>query len=238
MIKVLALFDDSHSSVRKSWSDDFVLSVGLNPCDDDVLVMDLSVIENLQEIVKLHKVHNFDLIFANPPCESWSRATNCKNGTVYRNLPELNLRTFNEWLDCGYNNVNKIILGGKYDLKKKYLEYFERGLNGNKTADFTLSVIETLKLPFIIENPTQSLLFRYIKDKIDFVENRTFYSAYNESFSLKPTTFASNFKLNLKEERILTGNMRSKKGRNDKSVRSLIPENLLLDIRNQLDGLI
>lgn len=235
-MKVLALFDDSHSSVRKCWQNDFVLSVGLNGCDNEVVCLDLSDENSLSEIVKLNEEYKFDLIFANPPCESWSRATNCKNGTVYRNLPSLELKTFEEWLNCGYSNVNRILESGRYDLKAKYNEYVERGVNGNKTVNFTLKVIKTLNLPFIIENPTQSLLFQYIRGKLNFIENKTFYSAYNKNFSLKPTTFASNFKLNLRENRILNGNMRTKKGRSDKSVRSLVPFELLLDIREQLRG--
>lgn len=236
-MKVLALFDDSHSSVRKCWRNDFVLSVGLNGCDNEVVSLDLSDENSLYEIVKLDEMYKFDLIFANPPCESWSRATNCKNGTVYRNVPSLKLKTFEEWLNCGYSNINRMLESGRYDLKDKYDEYRKRGVNGNKTIDFTLNVIKILRLPFIIENPTQSLMFKYMGSKLDFIENKTFYSAYNKNFSLKPTTFASNFKLNLKKDRVLTENMRWKKGRSDKSVRSLVPFELLIDIREQLKDL-
>lgn len=62
--------------------------------------------------------------------------------------------------------------------------------------------------------------------------NKTYYSSYDENFSLKPTIFKSNIKLEFRNEK-LKGNKRHMafSGYNK---RSAIPEKLIVDLMSQV----
>lgn len=122
------------------------------------------------------------------------------------------------------------------DLPEKFMRYFETGVNGDKTAFVTAQIIQKLNVPFVIENPTSSMIWRYFEMLgLQFIHNKTNYCAYDKSFSAKPTTFASNRVLNLK-----TGKaeviMKNLKGRGDGSERANIPKDLIIDIAKQIQA--
>lgn len=232
-MRILALFDDGSQSVKKSLSECDVVSVGLNDCAD--VQLNLAKDENLLVLRKMHTNKPFDLVFASPPCESWSIATACTGGNVYRFRHTLKLRNFEQWRTCNYNNVRKLVERRADDLLERFMIYEQRGINGNLTALFTKSIICQLGIPFVIENPKSSMIWQYFKQAgLDFIPNVANYSAYDKARSLKPTIFASNVELKLKTAKKAKTNMRNLKGRGDGSKRADIPSDLVRVIVEQM----
>lgn len=173
-----------------------------------------------------------DLIIASPPCESWSVASALKNGNACwkRNdvsdslfTPQIKPSPFTIRSELDYQNSHNNLNYGKQFLKR---------VNGELTAYNTIEIIKRYDPKFfIIENPANSKLWQYVEDVIGFQlphKNLTRYNNYDYPLQ-KPTKFASNIFLNLKneiiEQEIKWGNF--SKSYNE---RSNIPEKLVDDI--------
>lgn len=231
-MRILALFDDGSQSVKKALREHEVISVGINEKSD--VVLDLSEMSNIPKIAKMHADNPFNLVMASPPCESWSFSTASTGGNAYRYSDSLKLKNFTEWKANTYNNVKKVMASGKNPLP--YFErYYKTGVNGEMTALFTAEIIKALGIPFVIENPQSSMIFRYLEMlNLTFERNLATYCSYDSERNLKPTIFASNQKLNLKQERNATVTMKELKGRGDGSARAEIPYLLVQDIVRQM----
>ncbi|WP_342665509.1 cytosine methyltransferase [Mycoplasma elephantis] len=168
-----------------------------------------------------------DIILASPPCESWSSA-DCAGKIVRRFSSDGIWEVKNKKY---YDDMNKTC----HPVKHRYFEQKERGrLIGEGTIAGTIFIINSFKpRVWIIENPTTSKTWEYQRNHWNFVgnENKTYYSAYDKRFSLKPTIFKSNIKLNLSLERKKSNNHHMAFG--SYTQRSSIPKELIREIIKQ-----
>ena len=147
----------------------------------------------------LDKLPSPDLIIASPPCESWSVASAMwggnaswkqETGAINRELSKFTIR----------NSVD-------YDLPHvqfKYERSFLNRINGELCIYNTIEIIKRYEPQiYVIENPSASRIWHYIKDILNFnipFDNLTFYNNYGYPLN-KPTRFKSNINLNLKSEK-------------------------------------
>ena len=243
-IVVWALFDDAKSSYKNGIKQYFnknnddlkieVHSVGIN----DVKFaesqyyfyhqIDLSI-TNFLLIKQLSALPKPDIILASPPCESWSGA-DC-NGKITRSISSEGIWEVKN--KRYYDERNKTC----HPVKRRFFEQKERGrLVGECTIGGTITIIDYFKPKvWVIENPATSKIWEFQKNHWNFNNNayinKTYYSAYDENFSLKPTIFKSNIKLDLKREHKKSNNEHMALG--SYSARSSIPKELVKDIIEQ-----
>lgn len=239
-IIIWALFDDAESSYKKAVQKYYkqfnnleVHSIGINDISFKEKEkffyhkIDLSI-QNFNLLKQLKELPKPDIILASPPCESWSNA-DC-NGKMLRSISEdghwivMNRKHYDE-----YNTKCNPV-------KHRFFLQKERGrLIGEGTISGTVSIIEKFKPKvWIIENPTTSKSWEYQRNHLNFLgyENNTYYSSYDNNFSLKPTTFKSNIELNLLKKRQKGNNNHMARGSYSK--RSAIPKELIADVLNQI----
>lgn len=232
------MYDDAESSYKKAIKKHFskqdieVHSIGINDVkfsEKDKYFyhrIDLSL-NNFNLIKQLSNLPKPNIILASPPCESWSGA-DC-DGKMTRSID---------------GNGNWVVMNSKfYDqynqkchpVKRRYFVNKERTrLIGESTIGGTIEIINHFKPKvWVIENPKTSKTWDFQKYHWNFdgIMNDTYYSSYDKNFSLKPTIFKSNIKLNLKKERIKGNRNHMAKGSYGK--RSSIPELLIKDLVNE-----
>ncbi|AAC33770.1 putative C5 methylase MarMP [Mycoplasma phage MAV1] len=240
---VWALYDDAESSymktIKKHFDNEFeVHSIGINyiefPKAKNYFYhrIDLSILNDnlIQELNKLPKP---DIILASPPCESWSIA-DC-GGRMFMGFDQTgNFIVKNKAFYDEYNEKC-------HPNKKRYFFQKERSrIAGEATIAATVQIIKFFNpLVWVIENPSTSKSWEFQEKHLGFKAynmNLTYYSSYDESYSLKPTIFKSNIKLNLLQK-IRTGN-KNHMARGSYSKRSSIPENLVKEIINQIKSIV
>lgn len=233
---IWSLFDSETAITQGLNSDKYkVYSIGLpssSAVTDNFIKIDLSRKSCIKKLSKLPKP---DVIFASPPCETWvlvSVGNVNRVGGVNRNHNEYNL-----YWQHGFKPND-------FTLKHKSLR-----LLGQKTAYWTFKIIDTFKPDlWVIENGSSSLIFKYLCTFFGLigVRNRTYYSAYNKDFPMKPTTFYSNKKIFLRNIRVfsnistcdsVTGHKRNDfKGLTSYSDRSKVPLEIYNDILFFFEG--
>lgn len=186
------------------------------------------------------------LILASPPCESWSVASSMKDGNASWYTETLSnlfgeMKSDNNFTIRTKRQIeehNKITT-----FKKYWWKAFYSRVNGELCAFNTTRIIEHYApIYWVIENPQSSKIWDYLQTIHDFngIKNVAHYSAYNESFSKKPTTFYSNTLLHLKRtsekaQVAMTGRKNDDRptlyGYNN---RSNIPLELIKDILHQI----
>ena len=238
-IVIWALYDDAQSSYKKATKKYFdnldleVHSFGINdvsfPEKDKYFYhkVDLSL-NNLDLIKQLKAFPKPTIILASPPCESWSGA-DC-DGKMLRSISS-----------DGYWEVKNSVYYDQYNnkahpVKKRFFVNKERGrIIGESTIGATIHIIKEFNpKAWIIENPLTSKTWDFQEYHWNFqgIKNKTYYSSYDSSFSLKPTIFKSNIKLNLKNEKI-KGN-KNHMAIGSYSTRSSIPSELIKDLLEQI----
>ncbi|WP_051622798.1 hypothetical protein [Mycoplasmopsis primatum] len=240
---VWALFDDGERSYYNALKDDdryMVISIGINkkhPENDNYKIIDLSI-TNLDLFKELNKLPAPDVIIASPPCESWSMADNpCFAWTSISDLGDKgvevllkNERFYTMWNEKGIKN------------RFRYFRNKEiKRIIGENTVAALCEIIKEYKPEtWIIENPATSKIFDWIKyfHCLFGFPKKTYYSAYNKEFSLKPTIFYSNTFLDLKDKRTegkKWGMFGSRLADNcNYDIRSKIPAELIQDIFKNL----
>lgn len=168
-----------------------------------------------------------DIILASPPCESWSGA-DC-NGKMFRSIDKEG-----NWIvknSIFYERYNETC----HPVKHRFFEQKERGrIIGESTVGATITIIKHFKPKvWIIENPKTSKTWEFQENHWNFIGemNGTYYSAYDNNFSLKPTIFKSNIKLSLLKDHEKGNSDHMAKGSYSK--RSSIPDLLIKDIIKQ-----
>ena len=185
---IWSLFDSETAITQQLNSDEYIVySIGLpssSAVTNNFIKMDLSKRSCLKKLEKLPKP---DIIFASPPCETWVTVSIGNVGFYKRNYNEHNLY----W--------QKNFKPNKY---KK--EFEQRRLLAQKTAFYTAEIIKKFNPDlWCVENGSSSLIFKYLNkfNNLKGNQNKTYYSSYdNINFSLKPTTFYSNLKMNLRKD--------------------------------------
>lgn len=189
--------------------------------------IDLSL-NNFNLIKELKNLPHPDVILASPPCESWSIA-DCK-GRMTRKID-----SEGNWFIQNKNYYEKYNEKCNPVKRRKFLQKERSRLIGEATVGATLEIIESFDpAVWIIENPKTSLTWKFQEYHWNFkgIMNSTYYSTYDENFSLKPTIFKSNIKLNLINKSV-KGN-RGHMAFGSYSKRSSIPEKLIKDIMNSV----
>lgn len=209
---VWALFDSGNGCYKRSaekFEEIEIYSIGLDIENKNDHFINLNLADysymfgNNQMYDTLDKLPKADLIIASPPCEYWSVASALKNGNgcwkredVSDNLfvPQLQpspftIRTQKDY-EQSHNNLN-------------YQKQFLKRVNGELTVFNTIQIIKHYNPKyFIIENPASGKIWEYIEDVIGFelpYKNLTRYNNYDYPLQ-KPTKFASNLHLDLKNK--------------------------------------
>lgn len=121
-----------------------------------------------------------------------------------------------------------------HPVKRRYFINKERTrLIGESTIGATIEIIKVFNPDiWIIENPATSKIWEFQENHWNFygTKNKTYYSSYDENFSLKPTIFKSNKKLNLKGKNGKINSNKRHMAYGSYSKRSSIPNKLIKEI--------
>lgn len=211
---IWALFDSGNGCYKQAvevyFKENFeIFSIGLDRENkhDHFISLDLANYGELfgdgRLFERLDQLPPPTIVLASPPCESWSNATNIRDGSIYWKRPVVrNL--------FGESRTDDFALVTKREFYKKTMHWvanpnytrvlFSR-INGELCALNTVRIIERYRPKiFVIENPSYGKLWRYYRHVLNFagIKNIVCYNDYDGAFSQKPTCFYSNVNLNLK----------------------------------------
>jgi len=228
---VWALFDSETATVAKALPECEVYGFGKESGKEHI-DLDLSDFETAKKVLDTYPKP--DVIFASPPCESWTGVSK-GNIRLYTTEKGLNFHWKDKFTPFDFNEKAK-----------------KTRLNGVNTALTTAKIIQHYKPKFwAIENGTQSLIFSYLyyKANLDGIKNICNYFSYG-FLVYKPTVIYSNIRLflhnrkpdftkikNVISRRTKKANERDKrngiKTLNNYKDRSLVPPALYQDIMRQ-----
>lgn len=200
--------------------------INLNLADYSRLFGDNTLFDELDKLPKP------DLIIASPPCESWSNASAMSEGNACWKQEDLSDSLF-----VPQREASMFTIRNKSDYEKAYNNYqydrqFLKRVNGELTAFNTIEIIKRYEPKyFIIENPASGRLWKYIEDVMGFrlpYLNLTRYNNYDYPLQ-KPTKFASNIDLGLKND-IIKQDVEWKYFSKSYNERSNIPHKLVKEI--------
>lgn len=181
----------------------------------------------------LDKLPKPDLIIASPPCESWSNASAMIEGNACWKQEDFS----SDSLFAPQREASMFTIRNRSDYEQAYINYrynrqFMKRVNGELTVFNTIEIIKRYEPSyFIIENPASGRIWKYIEEVMGFklpYLNMTRYNNYDYPLQ-KPTKFASNINLNLKND-IIKQEIEWKYFSKSYNERSNIPQKLLLDI--------
>lgn len=234
---IWALFDDGNCSYRKAMETFHngkfkVYSIGINERNENLEWNDNYIYKKIDiSLINFNLLNEFetldkpDIILASPPCESWSIADS--GATMVKKIN--NDCTWQIQNKKFYDDYNAICEHAQ--MKRQFHNKEQSRILGESTIGATIRLIQVFKPKFwVIENPQTSKSWQYQKNHWGFegVENLTFYSSYNEKFSLKPTIFKSNFEMDLSSKKKFGDNSYFANGSYDQ--RSSIPDTLIAAI--------
>lgn len=200
--------------------------INLNLADYSRLFGDNTLFNVLDQLPKP------DLIIASPPCESWSNASALRNGNACWKQEDLSDSLFEPQREASMFTIRNASDYEQAYNNYKYDRQFMKRVNGELCAFNTIEIIKRYNPKyFIIENPSSGRLWKYIEDVMGFklpYLNMTRYNNYDYPLQ-KPTKFASNLYLDLKNDII---KQEIKWGNFSKSYneRSNIPSELVKEI--------
>ena len=238
---VWALFDSGNGCYKRS-ADKIeeieIYSIGLDIENKNSHFINLNLADysrlfgNDQLFETLDKLPLPDLIIASPPCESWSVASALKNGNACWKREDLSDSLFEP-----QKKPSPFTIRSKKDYEEshnnlKYHKQFITRVNGELCVFNTIEIIKRYNPKyFIIENPASGKIWEYIETVIGFelpYKNLTRYNNYNYPLQ-KPTKFASNIYLGLKNE-IIKQDIAWGHFSKDYNERSNIPKELVDEI--------
>jgi len=176
---VWALFDSETCTVAKALPECVVYSFGKGSGTEHI-DLDLSDFETAKKA--LDNYPKPDVIFASPPCESWTNA-NASHKAKFTKQKGLNLHWQSKWIG--------------FDFLHRFKEKRLNGINCTKTLAKIIQHYSPAY--FAVENPAISLIFDYLREKCNLTgyKNLTNYYSYGLIY-LKKTIILSNLKLDLK----------------------------------------
>jgi site-specific DNA-cytosine methylase len=253
---IWALFDSGNGcyrqAVEKYFSDVFeIYSIGLDKEAKHTHFISLNLADtselfgNSQLFETLDTLPAPTILLASPPCESWSNATNIKDGSIYWKRP-VTRNLFGETRTHDFALVTKREFYTKtqhWISNPNYVRVLFSRVNGELCAVNTSRIIERYQPKiFVIENPSYGKLWRYYQHVLNFsgIKNIVCYNDYDENFSQKPTCFYSNVDLHLKvaqyrQSAFTISNSKKARARHQKVIsgynnRSNIPLSLIKEI--------
>lgn len=180
----------------------------------------------------LDKLPKPDLIIASPPCESWSNASAMTGGNACWKQEDLSDSLFIPQKEASMFTIRNASDYEEAYINYKYDRQFMKRINGELCAFNTIEIIKRYKhMYFVIENPASGRLWKYIDEVIGFKLphlNLTRYNNYDYPLQ-KPTKFASNLDLELKND-IIKQEIEWGKFSKSYNERSNIPQKLVIDI--------
>lgn len=197
--------------------------INLNLADYSRLFGDNTLFDELDKLPKP------DLIIASPPCESWSNTSAMDRGnacwkqeqgdSLFQPQEPLSIFTVRDHKD--------------YDRYQYYPnKQLMKRINGELCVFNTVEIIKRYKPKYwIIENPAYGKIWQYIERVLGFkipFENHTRYNNYDYPLQ-KPTKFASNLNLGLKND-IIKQDVGWKHFSKSYNERSNIPQKLVIEI--------
>ena len=180
----------------------------------------------------LDKLPHPDLIIASPPCESWSNASAMCDGNACWKQEDLSDSLFKP-----QREPSPFTIRNSRDYEQAYNNYkydrqFMKRVNGELCVFNTIEIIKRYEPKFfIIENPASGRIWKYIEVVIGFklpYLNITRYNNYDYPLQ-KPTKFASNIDLKLKND-IIKQDIEWKHFSKSYNERSNIPQKLVIEI--------
>lgn len=239
---IYALFDDGLQSVYNTFSENEkfeVYSFGIQE-KKTVTYCDLSELDNFFKVIK--NLPRPDLIFANPPCETFSIASSATYGSgrtgnfyyYYDNLQPI--IDFEDWIKGSSMNIKHL----SHHQESYFEKLQETRKIHEKLHENTEKIIKLFDVPFAIENPAQSLCFKKFYQNSDellklpfFYDNYTYYYAYDFNFTEKPTRIRTNIPISLKPKPsyVASKNLEAERNYN---IRSAMPNALIKSIVFQL----
>jgi len=225
---IWALFDSETATVAKALPEHDVYSFGIGGGTEHIH-LDLSDFGTAKAVLDTYPKP--DIIFASPPCETWSAVSIGNKRHFAKERGGLNLYWKSRWIP--------------FDFLPKHVD---RRLNGVKTAETLAKIIKCYNPDYwAIENGTISLIFSYLLEKCDLygLKNYTNYYSYGFKY-LKPTTIYSNMMLKLKKERpnnkseyeLIKNHIKNHSKRQIYIERSKVPPELYKDIFRQFQTLV
>nr|DAF17202.1 MAG TPA: DNA methyltransferase [Caudoviricetes sp.] len=200
--------------------------INLNLADYSRLFGDNTLFDTLDKLPKP------DLIIASPPCESWSNASAMCEGNACWKQEDLSDSLFKPQREASMFTIRNASDYEKAYNNYKYDRQFMKRVNGELCAFNTIEIIKRYNPKyFIIENPASGRLWKYIEDVMDFklpYLNITRYNNYDYPLQ-KPTKFASNIDLKLKND-IIKQDVEWKHFSKSYNERSNIPQKLVKTI--------
>lgn len=200
--------------------------INLNLADYSRLFGDNTLFNTLDKLPKP------DLIIASPPCESWSNASAMCEGNACWKQEDLSDSLFKPQREASMFTIRN---ASDYEIaynNYKYDRQFMKRVNGELCAFNTIEIIKRYNPKyFIIENPASGRLWKYIEDVMGFklpYLNITRYNNYDYPLQ-KPTKFASNIDLKLKND-IIKQDVEWKNFSKSYNERSNIPQKLVKTI--------
>jgi len=221
---VWALFDSETATVAKALPEHDVFSFGIGRGTEHIH-LDLSDFDTAKTV--LDEYPKPDVIFASPPCETWSTITIGSIRHFTKERGGLNMYWKSRWVP--------------FDFIPKH---YEKRMNGVKTAETLAKIINHYKPDYwAIENGTVSIIFSYLLEKCNLHGFKNYCNYYSYGFKyLKPTTIYSNMQLKLKKNKPDGDFIRIKwhiKNHSKEECaieRSKVPESLYKDILRQFAG--
>ena len=200
--------------------------INLNLADYSRLFGDNTLFETLDKLPKP------DLIIASPPCESWSNASAMRDGNACWKQEDLSDSLFEPQIEASMFTIRNASDYEQAYNNYKYDRQFMKRVNGEFCAFNTIEIIKRYNPKyFIIENPASGRLWKYIEDVMGFklpYLNMTRYNNYDYPIQ-KPTKFASNIDLKLKND-IIKQDVEWKHFSKSYNERSNIPQKLVIEI--------
>ena len=200
--------------------------INLNLADYSRLFGDNTLFDVLDQLPKP------DLIIASPPCESWSNASAMTGGNACWKQEDLSDSLFIPQKEASMFTIRNASDYEEAYINYKYDRQFMKRVNGELCAFNTIEIIKRYNPKyFIIENPASGRLWKYIEDVMDFklpYLNITRYNNYDYPLQ-KPTKFASNIDLKLKND-IIKQDVEWKHFSKSYNERSNIPQKLVKTI--------
>lgn len=242
---VWALFDSGNGCYKRSADeiDDIeIYSIGLDIENKNNHFINLNLADYSRLFgdntlfCTLDELPHPDLIIASPPCESWSVASALRNGNACWKREDISDSLFEPQVRPSPFTIRT---KGDYQESHNNLDYakqFIKRTNGELTVFNTIEIIKRYNPKyFIIENPASGKIWEFIETVIGFnlpYKNLTRYNNYDYPLQ-KPTKFASNVYLGLKNE-VIKQEVAWGSFSKDYNERSNIPKKLVDEIFSKI----